>query len=124
MKIIVTGGRDFKNVQLVNRLLTALSPEILVVGDCPTGADLFAREWGVKRKLVREYVELIVYEADWDAAERAGNRNSAGPIRNAAMVKAHRDANFLLAFPGDRGTRDCIEKAHAAGLPVLTVGPP
>ena len=122
MKIIVTGGRDFKNRHLVERLLTALSPEILVVGDCPTGADFLAREWATKRRLNRtDYVDLVVYDADWDTAERAGNRNAAGPIRNAKMVKAHPDAMFLLAFPGGRGTRDCIKKAHAGGLPVLTV---
>lgn len=122
MKIVVTGGRDFTNVALVDRLLDALDPDTLVVGDCPTGADLFARDWAERRPRTGKRVDLRVYEADWKAARARGNVRSAGPIRNARMVRDHRDAAFLLAFKGGTGTADCVSNARLEGVPVLFVG--
>lgn len=124
MKIIVTGGRAYHRPQTVDRILNALDPTMLVVGDCPTGADYHAREWAKRqRAAVGDIaVDLRVYVADWQGARKAGNVKTAGPVRNGWMVAENRDAAFLLAFPGGSGTASCIRKAMAAGMPVLKVG--
>lgn len=64
--------------------------------------------------------------ASWDGdvecvpADWATLGNRAGPIRNQAMVDLG-DYLACLAFPlgESRGTRDCMARAEAAGIPVL-----
>lgn len=122
MRILITGSRDWDDFHAVeNSILGALydaevSPyddDIVVVhGDCPTGADAAAdqvgRLWGF---------EVEAWPADWDSHGKA-----AGPIRNQQMVNA--GADLCLAFPlgESRGTRDCVRRADAAGIPVLNYG--
>jgi len=124
VKVLVTGARDWANRAAVRRELSKLQrgPEtILVHGACPTGADAIADEIG------REFGFTVrPYPADWDEAERRGNRNSAGPVRNSDMIrKEHPDKDgvpfdFGLSFSTnldrDRGTRDCTTKARKAGI--------
>lgn len=128
-RIIVTGGRDFGTVrqprvrrvaeaarehdfvtttlarELRIRTAWAFDRLLVVVGDCPTGVDAITREacetWGLQVK---------VYEADWDEGRRAG------PVRNGRMVAD--GAVCCLAFPGGRGTADCIRQAARAGITV------
>lgn len=82
----------------------------LGVGDCPTGVDLYAREWGAAR----------VFRADWQAHGKA-----AGPRRNAEMVAwaAEADEALLIAMPApsSRGTWGTIRRAVSAGIPVVIV---
>jgi hypothetical protein len=116
MRILVTGSRDWADRLAVRSALYDLFEEhgtILVVhGDCPTGADLFASEW------VGDNWQLGVREekhpADWRRHGRA-----AGPIRNRKMVAA--GADLCLAFPlgASPGTRGCMAAARAAGIPVI-----
>lgn len=80
------------------------------------GADYFADQvaWavGFKRDL---------YPADW---KRYGKR--AGRIRNQEMVDTHKINKIYacLAFPLGRspGTRDCMRRADAVGIPVINLG--
>lgn len=109
--VIVTGGRDFTDRDLVWAVLRKLQPGNIIVGDCPTGVDSFAREWA-KSQPRQGYV---VYEAFWDKEGR-----KAGPLRNRRMVQDHKDA-VVLAFPGGRGTASCIAEAEAEGLIILQV---
>lgn len=116
MILLVTGGRDFRDELRVREKLEAIKDEIeiLVVGDCKTGVDLFARRWAHAQKINH----LVAY-ARWDQHERA-----AGPIRNSHLVDyAQRlagdwDSVLVLAFPGGTGTEDCATKSLAAGLSV------
>ena len=111
MKVIVTGGRYYKNRERVFSYLSALEADTVIAGDA-TGADLLALEWAmVNRK------NWIKYEADWAKFDRA-----AGPIRNAKMIEEHRDANLVLAFPGGRGTMNCVATAVKAGIVIFEVG--
>lgn len=84
----------------------------VVVGDCPTGADLYAREWAHGSLLVPE-----VHEAHWATTVP---RAKAGPDRNKRMVDSGVD--IALAFPeaGSRGTTNCMTLCRAAGVPVRT----
>lgn len=106
--IVVTGGRDFKDEDLVLRVLDGINEKgIYHVGCCPTGVD----------KIVRENYTHVEYKADWTKHGKA-----AGPIRNKEMIDhAAKLDGILLAFPGGKGTADCIRQAKAAGIPVIKV---
>lgn len=112
MRIIVTGGRDYKDFNKVYYILNSLHPSVIGVGDCPTGVDYFVRSWVVNQELPPE---IKVYKADWDTHGRA-----AGPIRNKAMIDGE-NPWFCLAFPGGRGTENCVKQCKEAGIPVLRV---
>lgn len=107
-----TGGRDYRDRAMVNLicdLLMADDSNEFVVGDCPTGADLFVRE------RIRPITRIMrVFIAEWTLYGK-----SAGPRRNAAMLE---DADVLIAFPGNAGTADCVAKARRAQIPVIEVG--
>jgi hypothetical protein len=128
VKVLVTGSRDYKNQLGMRRVFDKLAEKtlriIIVHGDCPTGADAMATE------LAKEYgFEVRAYPADWDAAKAAGNPKSAGPIRNAKMIRdehPHKDGTSFdlgIAFTPDlersRGTKDCHTRARAAGIKML-----
>lgn len=117
MRIVVTGSRNWRNPRtIVNRLhqlqdLCATSREELVVGvgDCPTGADLIVRQWGLTSPAM-----VRVFHADWSRYLK-----SAGPMRNRRMVDTVRP-ELVLAFlrPESQGTVDCVNYAESLGIPV------
>lgn len=107
MKIVVTGGRDFKDKDFVKKVLFSLWPTAVSVGDCPTGVDLF----------VRELYNARVFEARWTELGR-----KAGPIRNGEMLRACRQY-IVIAFPGGAGTADCVRQAKMMSMTVLEAKP-
>lgn len=109
MTVIVTGGRDFSNRDLVYRVLDSLKIEVLIQGGA-TGADWLAKEWAQDRGVYWES-----YMADWDSYGL-----KAGPIRNGKMLSAHPTA-IVVAFKGNKGTKDCVTQAKGLGMTVLTV---
>lgn len=111
MKVIVTGGRDYQDKEMVYRILDQLNASFVAVGDCPTGADLFAFEWCIERG-----VPYKLYEAKWTELGR-----KAGPIRNEEMIVDNLDAKFVVAFKGNKGTADTVRRAESANLLVLRV---
>lgn len=113
MRVIVTGGRDYKDRAKVWAELDALQVTTLVVGDCPTGADRIARDWYLETPTCRR---CLTFDANWKVY---GKR--AGPIRNQAMVDA--GADLALVFPGGKGTADCRQRLIAAGIPVKDIVP-
>lgn len=120
-RVIVTGSRTWTDAAAVRVALTRTwqelgQPIVVVQGACPTGADAIAREWAAEHAFAD--IECEDWPADW---RRFGR--SAGPIRNADMVRAGRVAR-VLAFPLglSRGTRDCMRTARAAGLDVVDLG--
>jgi len=107
-KLIVTGGRNFDDKWLFTEKIESHLPSLVIVGDCPTGADKFAREWCKSFD-----VKCTVFKADW---KKFGK--SAGPRRNEAMIDNNPDAT-VLAFPtGGPGTKHCIDYAKKNGLEV------
>lgn len=145
-RIGVTGSRNWYREGPIRRALRFTAQEgqvaglrpVLVVGDCPTGADWIAA------KLWRGWQwEPEVHYAKWDLCgpgcpskphrvkrwpedkHHPGTLEDwcphAGPRRNRALVRSGLDV--LLAFPmGDRersGTRNCISRAEEAGVPVV-----
>lgn len=120
-RILVCGGRDFADRDLLFAALDAITPRTepdehgndmpkdvtIIHGKCPTGADSFADDWAVVN-----WCGLETFKADWDRHKRA-----AGPIRNSLMLKDGKP-DFVLAFPGGRGTDDMVSKARKASVQV------
>jgi len=104
--IAVTGGRDYDDYRHVARVLDEerdLAPSSLVIvqGECPYGgADELAKEWC--RKTGTPCFGLPA----WFGKLGRG----AGPIRNGWMLD-FLPIYKLIAFPGDRGTNDCVQQA-------------
>lgn len=118
-RILVTGSRQWTNVEALEAALTAawhdvsqLDGTMLVVHGHARGADRLADAWAR-----RNGVEVERHPADWNLGR------GAGPIRNQAMVDA--GAHLVLAFSAGAatGTRDCMRRARAAGIPVVEVTP-
>jgi len=111
MKIVVSGGRKNENSRHVFSVLDRLDPDIIYVGDCPTGVDKHVRQWC---KDAGE--EPKVFKADWNKLGL-----SAGPIRNRTMMyEALVKGGFILiAFQGGKGTYDCVTRATYNQIPVL-----
>ena len=117
MHILITGGRDYTLTALDVAWLDALHAahpftEVLT-GGAP-GPNTSGHAWAMARG-----IDTAVYPANW-----TGDGWAAGPIRNRRMLAAllgHRP-RVVLAFPGGRGTADCVRQARKAGVPVLRLG--
>ena len=113
MRILVCGGRNFRDAALIYATLDRIARteviDCIIEGDAP-GADRIAGYWAKKRR-----VDLRLYPANW-----AKHGNAAGPIRNQRMIDQGKP-DLVLAFPGGRGTEDMMGRAVAAGIRVVQV---
>lgn len=110
MNVLICGGRNFTDESLIGPVIEALDPgeDVVIHGGAP-GADLTAGKLARRRG-----VHSAVVFAHWDEHGPA-----AGPLRNQAML--HLDPDKVIAFPGGRGTENCIRQAEALGIPVERV---
>lgn len=111
MRVLVCGGRDYKNKTHLFNVLDAVHQEqpitLIIEGECPRGgADQLAALWASSRK-----VELLPMPADWGRYGPA-----AGPIRNTQMLIEGRP-ELVVFFPGGNGTKDMVEKARKHRIP-------
>lgn len=118
MRVLVCGGRDYKDQQFLWDALDALHKTI--PHDCMTiiqggarGADQLAREWCFSREVAYDN-----YPADWKTHGPA-----AGPIRNQRMLDAGKP-DLVVAFPGGKGTADMVERAKRSGIIVFRYSSP
>lgn len=102
MQVIVTGGRHFKDKEMVARNLAKLNPTLVIEGGA-TGADRLAREWAKENG-----VEFKTVEAEWRKHGFYDAR--AGHTRNRKMIVDYPEA-VVLHFPGNTGTKNCVETA-------------
>jgi predicted Rossmann-fold nucleotide-binding protein len=109
MEVIVTGGRDYKDYDKVCETLGKLEITLLVQGGA-TGAD-----WLAKRYAQEHRIACFEVAAEWTKYGKA-----AGPIRNKEMLLKFPDA-VVVAFPGDRGTANCVNEAIKLGRVVIKV---
>jgi hypothetical protein len=107
VKILVCGGRDYSDERCVERVLIEEPPvpSLVIAGGAP-GADRLTR-----RVCRRHGIHVAEVEALWRFYGKP-----AGHLRNAAMLRLEPDK--VIAFPGGRGTEDCIAQAEALGIPV------
>lgn len=112
MRVLVTGGRDFEDRQLLVRVLNQLHEVhkfALLIHGGAKGADQLAGEWGAEHN-----IPVMPLPANWKRHGRA-----AGPIRNRQMLEHRPD--LLIAFPGGKGTADMVRASNRAGIRVVLV---
>jgi hypothetical protein len=110
MRVIVCGGRDYKDRAHLWAWLDkfhALHRITELIEGGARGADTLAREWGHLNNVLTTTVV-----ANW---ARYGRR--AGPIRNQTMLDMRPDA--VIAFPGNQGTAHMTSIARRQGVKVL-----
>ena len=132
-RILVCGGRKYGEVDLdvpeehlddamrnaavereylhtvLSNLKEKLEIECILEGRA-RGADHHASQWA-KINEVKNYS----YPANW---KQYGKK--AGSIRNQTMLD-HGKPTLVIAFPGGKGTKDMVERAKKAGVPVYEV---
>lgn len=130
--VLVTGGRDFRDVALFVRTMNALYERLqfgtVVHGACATGADAMVRPWVLGRVSTRGFGPMIIrpFPADWKTHvcrvdSRCRSRSTcraAGPVRNQLMVD-RACPGHCVAFHGGTGTEDCVARARKAGAEIL-----
>ncbi len=113
-RVLVCGGREFKDANLVSKVLAEVfttQPNMVLACGGARGADALAERWGLVVG-----VPVCVYHADWKTHGRA-----AGPKRNQHMLENFKP-DLVVEFPGGRGTKDMVRRARAARVPVLNAG--
>lgn len=126
--VVVTGGRSFEHQALGFQVLDDVQGEVILVvhGACKragqldlSGADRIADDWATLRE-----VPCLRSPAQWSRFGKA-----AGPVRNRRMLKQAQTLARLasahlvvIAFPGGKGTADCVRRAQELGLQVVEVG--
>jgi hypothetical protein len=117
MRVLVTGDRNWHSADLaeriLNRLLARYGPTLIIVHGGATGIDRAFAEAAEHLGIEQE-----AHPADWD---EHGKR--AGPLRNQAMVDAGADLCLAChrAITASKGTKDCVRRAMAAGIPTYLI---
>ncbi|MBA3350896.1 MAG: DUF2493 domain-containing protein [Blastocatellia bacterium] len=110
MRILVSGGRDFDDEDLVWKVLGEyVRPRDVIVHGAARGLDHFAAYVGWTLG-----ADIEAHPADWSHGKQGGAQ------RNSLMVSL--GADLVLVFPGGMGTQDLYRKAKSAGLQVVRVG--
>lgn len=111
MRVLVCGGRDYKNRDRVDQVLNYLPKKDLVIiqGNAP-GADYLAKEWARENG-----VQCESYPADWQQYGR-----KAGYIRNKQMLEEGKP-DLVIAFPGGAGTNMMTSLSMNAGIQTLRI---
>ena len=107
MKVLVCGGRDWRDKGAVWRVLAQLQPSVIIEGGC-RGPDTMAFQYGRDN-----CIPVETHCANW---KQFGRR--AGPIRNQEMIDKGKP-DLVVACPGGRGTADMVSRAKAAGIRVI-----
>ena len=116
MRVLVCGGRDWREVELVESTLTRLhaarGPFSRLIHGGARGVDHIAGKWARDNGVL-----------EWDFLpewHRAGTHD--GPARNQRMI-AEGAPDLVVAFPGGLGTADMVERAKDAGVEVIETLP-
>jgi len=124
MRVVVTGGRDFRDTPKAFAALDALHarrPITLLIEGEADGLDSRARVWAKRRG-----VPLLPMPAPWDDVDHSAavvryRRDgtpydvNAGPRRNQQMIDEGMP-DFALVFAGGSGTADMRARIVAAGI--------
>jgi hypothetical protein len=109
MRLLVTGGRDYRDFQAIAALLDDLhaqTPITILIHGVARGTDSLAAAWAAYRNIPTK-----AFPADWTTYGKA-----AGHIRNQRMLTEGRPDAYL-AFPGGKGTADMVARCKRAGIP-------
>jgi len=114
MRVLVCGGREFFDRELLHKILVDFIDEkdFNIISGGATGADTLAVKWAQAHN-----VPFKVFPADWKSDGRA-----AGPIRNKRMLEEG-SPDIVIAFPGGKGTQNMIRQARNARVKVRVIQP-
>ena len=115
-KIIIAGGRDFMDYNLlkekVNKILQEkrVTHKIFIISGCARGADTLGVRYASENAF-----DVDKYPADWD---KYGKK--AGYMRNVEMAE---NADALIAFwdGKSKGTKHMIDIATERNLPIRVI---
>ena len=113
MRVLVCGGRDFKDYPFLCRTLGVVDSKEgidTIISGAAKGADTLAADWAAMN-----WAYLEEYPAQWDKYGR-----KAGPIRNKQMLDEGQP-DLVIAFPGGHGTDNMCKQAEKAGVEVRRV---
>lgn len=108
IRICVTGGRTYKNSELIHNTLLNLNdalPIIEIGVGCAAGVDSIVNKWAIDND-----IPWKCYTADWERYER-----KAGVFRNDIMLRDFLP-DLLLVFHGGVGTTNCAQQARKMGI--------
>ena len=115
MKVVIAGGRDFNDYELVKKeadiFISEIEPsEITIVSGGAKGVDALGERYASENNL-----QVEIFKADWSKYGRA-----AGPRRNAVMAK---NCTHLLAFWNgeSKGTKSMISLAKKEGKTIKII---
>lgn len=132
IRLLVFGGRDFKDYRFLGTLLDTLLTTVkgtggqiiyLVEGEAP-GADILAKSWAEWRR-----IPVLPFKAKWDdltapdaviKINKYGRKYNAraGFDRNQQMIDEGKPT-LAVAFPGGNGTNDMVERCKKAGISII-----
>ena len=115
-KIIIAGGRDFMDYNLLkektNKILQEkkVTHKIVIISGCARGADTLGLRYASENAF-----DVEEYPADWD---KYGKK--AGYMRNVEMAE---NADSLIAFwdGKSKGTKHMIDIATERNLPIRVI---
>lgn len=112
MRVLITGGRDWRDVETIKKALMALPPGSTIVHGAASGADAIAHSLALALGHTPE-----PHWPDYATIET----QLAPKIRNQHMVNL--GADLCLAFPTSksRGTWHCVDLAKKAGIEVKVI---
>ena len=116
MRILVCGDRDWTDKSIIYSILAGYADydDLVIIEGEARGADSIAGEWARDGG-----VDLMPFPAKWDEFGKA-----AGPIRNQQMLDEGKP-ELVVAFHNNleesKGTKDMVERAVKAGVPVYHV---
>ncbi len=132
-KVIIAGGRTFDRYDILRKVLNAKFKEpFIVVSGCANGADRLGERYAREFNLAVEQ-----HPADWNNIQaepchikynsRGAYNALAGHNRNREMLQSvldNPDGGCLVAFWDGKstGTRNMINIAREAGIPVHVIG--
>lgn len=111
LRVLVTGSREYTDRKKIESRLAQLPKDAIVIAGGARGADDIAREAAMLLGL-----HCAEVKANWRTF-----KDTAGPLRNRAMLSLEPD--LVLAFPlaDSRGTRGCIAEAEKLDIPVEVI---
>lgn len=111
MRVIVCGGRNFRNSTFIENHLNTINITEMACGGAP-GVDEIAYNWAKSKN-----IPVKVFPAEWDKFGPA-----AGPIRNKKMLEEFKpDCVIGFLYGSGPGTANMLNQAQKAGIGILKI---
>jgi len=115
MRLLVCGGRDFSDKELVwntlDKVYHKYGDDLVIIHGSASGADTLAESWAKEKQ-----VDYLGFPARW---KKCGK--SAGPKRNIRM-RDNSKPDACIAFPGGDGTKGMMKLMEEIGVKPWKVG--